>query len=114
MIKDNQLTSVNKGDNMSRPHTGKITLLFYGPQNSLLKKKTIHLYGKYRIQLVTAFKVLSLISGAREFLQAIERVKVEIRGVRADRWFVETIEKLSPIPVDVVEIREVRLNGVVQ
>ena len=98
---------------MSRPHTGKITLFFYGPNDSILKRKTIHLYGKYRIQMITAFKVLSLISAARDLLDNLARVRVEIRGVKADSWFVETIEKLAPVPVDVIQISEVRLNGVV-
>ena len=93
--------------------TGRITIYLYGPEGHVLKKKTIALYGKYRFQLITAFKVLSIISAARDLLDHVEKARVEIRGVRADSWFVEALEKMSPIPIEIVQLEEVVLNGVV-
>jgi len=90
---------------------GKIVVYFYS-NNQLVKKKTINVYGKYRIQLISAFKVLSLLSAVREE-HDITHMKIELVNVNDAGVFKKLLQAYSPVPVT-IETKRLVVDEVVE
>ncbi len=87
--------------------TGKIIVSIYRGDR-VVKRKTVYLYGRYRFQLITSFKILSIISSVKELLDATH-ARLEIYNTIPDRAFVNNIKAYSPVPVEIVHMQGVKL-----
>ena len=89
----------------------KIVVQIYNHNNYILKKKTINVRGMFRLQLLAAAKVLTLISSAREFYgDSVTKAVIELVNIEDAKMFCSLLKQYSPIPIVIIKKREVIEN----
>lgn len=91
----------------------RIVVRLYNHNNYVVKKKTFNIRGMFRLQLLAAAKVLSLISTVVELYgNNVTKCVVELVNVHDPRMFCSLIKQYSPIPTEIIMKKEVVENVV--